>query len=133
MKLKIIIPIIVLAIIGGFIALRSTTPKPKPNAMDMTTMPSTSMAPQAENAVSIQNYKFNPTPLKVKKGTTVTWTNMDIAKHTITVDSGQPAGGPDGPLFGKGETYSFTFMAAGTYHYHCDPHPYMHGVVEVTE
>ncbi len=89
--------------------------------------------PKQANAVNIQNYKFAPSPLKVKKGTTVTWTNKDIAKHNVEVDNGQPAGGPNGPLIGKGQSYSFTFNAVGTYSYHCSPHPYMKGVVEVTE
>lgn len=90
-------------------------------------------APADGNSVNIQNYKFNPTPLKVKKGTSVTWTNKDIAKHNVVVDDGQPAGGPSGPLFGKGETYKFTFSTVGTFKYHCEPHPYMHGEVVVTE
>ena len=90
-------------------------------------------APQAGGAVSIQGYAFAPKNLTVKKGTKVTWTNQDVAKHNVAVDDGSPTGGPDGPLFGKGETFSFTFETVGTYNYHCSPHPYMHGSVTVTE
>lgn len=132
MKLKIILPIIALALIGGIFALRGQTTK-KSGDMAMSNSPVAEMAPKDANAVVIANYKFNPNPLKVKKGTTVTWTNMDIARHNIIVDDGQPAGGPSGPLFGKNETYQFTFATVGTYKYHCSPHPYMHGSVEVTE
>ncbi|GAC1371154.1 MAG: hypothetical protein NVSMB39_4660 [Candidatus Saccharimonadales bacterium] len=110
--------------------------KPSPAHETSMTMPTTSQAmasPANDHSVVIANYKFSPTPLKVKKGTTVTWTNTDVARHNIVADDGQPAGGPSGPLFGKGETYQFTFNTVGTYSYHCEPHPYMHGKIEVTE
>lgn len=133
MKLKIIIPIIALAILASVVGLKLLRPKqPMNTSMNMDTTSSTA-APISANTVSIQNYKFNPNPLKIKKGTTVKWTNNDIAKHSVTVDDNQPAGGPSSSLFGKNETYEFTFASAVSYHYHCDPHPYMHGVVEVTE
>lgn len=106
----------------------------QPVGIDTKQSKQTNMArPADNNSVVIQNYAFSPNPLKVKKGTTVTWTNNDIAKHNVVVDDGQPAGGPSGPLFGKNETYQFTFANAGTFNYHCSPHPYMKGVVEVTE
>ena len=104
----------------------------------MANMPSASDSTQSTakagpNAVTIAKYAFSPTPITIKKGTPITWTNTDIAKHNVVVDNGAPAGGPDGPLFGKGETFSFTFNTVGTYKYHCSPHPYMHGEVIVTE
>lgn len=85
----------------------------------------------ATNAVSITNYMFGPTAVKVKVGDTVTWTNQDAVHHTVTADTASAAA-PNGPLIGKGETYSFKFTKAGTYTYHCMPHPYMHGTVVVT-
>jgi amicyanin len=83
------------------------------------------------NSVSIKNYAYSPSPLTVKVGTTVTWTNTDIARHTVTVDDATK-NGPKSPFFGQGQSYSFTFTQAGTFTYHCEPHPYMHGTVEVT-
>ena len=133
MKKSSLIAIIVAAVIvivGGIALLGS-----KSKTGDSGTMrPSTATVadkPADANSVLISNYSYSPTPLKVKVGTKVTWTNHDIAKHTITMDTGQ-TGGPDSQLIGKGESFSFTFTAAGTYKYHCSPHPYMHGVVEVT-
>jgi len=81
------------------------------------------------NTISIDNYAFSPNPLKVKKGTTVTWVNHDIAKHTITFDTS----GESSEFIGKGQTYQYTFTKSGTYTYHCQPHPYMKGEVEVVE
>jgi plastocyanin len=41
------------------------------------------------------------------------------------------ADAPSSELLAKGESYSFTFKKAGTYTYHCTPHPYMKGTVVV--
>ncbi len=79
---------------------------------------------------TIKDFAFSPATLKVKKGTTVVWTNQDSVKHNAYT---QTAGGPQGPLIGKGETYSYTFNQVGTFNYICQPHPYMKGVVEVVE
>jgi amicyanin len=82
--------------------------------------------------VSIKNYEFSPASITVKVGTKVTWTNEDSVGHTVTADdpsSDAPASG----TFSKGESYSFTFNKAGTYDYHCEPHPYMKATVVVTE
>jgi plastocyanin len=125
--------IILVVIVGGVIALSGSKSKTSDHAA-MTPNPKTAAEkPSDPNTVFISNYMFNPTPLKVKKGTRVTWTNHDIAKHNIVVDGGMPAGGPDSQVFGKNESFSFTFDTVGIYKYHCAPHPYMHGVVEVTE
>ena len=79
--------------------------------------------------ITIRDYSFLPATLTIKKGTTVTWTNDDIAKHTVTGDQG----GPSSSFFGKGQSYSYTFDTPGTYPYHCEPHPYMTAAIIVTE
>ena len=40
--------------------------------------------------------------------------------------------GIESPLLGHMGSFSYTFPEAGTYVYHCDPHPYMTGSVTVT-
>ncbi len=125
--------VVAIVIIGGAIALSSSKPKSNDHGSMKADSSKSVEKPADPNTVLISNYTFSPNPLKVKKGTMVTWTNRDIAKHSVTVDNGQPAGGPGSDLFGKGQSYSFTFATVGTFKYHCDPHPYMHGVVEVTE
>ena len=84
------------------------------------------------NEVVISNYEFNPSPIKIKVGTTVTWLNKDIARHNVVTDEGQPAGGPKSELISKNGQYQTVFMKPGIYRYHCEPHPYMKGVIEVT-
>ncbi|HSH31575.1 MAG TPA: cupredoxin family copper-binding protein [Candidatus Saccharimonadales bacterium] len=83
--------------------------------------------------VTIQGFAFKPETIKVKKGTTVTWTNQDSAKHNVVSTEDSPAKGLNGPLLSKGQTYSYTFTQVGTYSYLCEPHPYMKATVEVTE
>ena len=78
---------------------------------------------------------YNPSPLTVKVGTTVVWTNNDSTLHTVT--SGLPSGGPVGKLFDSsylspGKTFNYTFSKAGTFDYHCTLHPTMVGKVIVS-
>jgi amicyanin len=84
------------------------------------------------NTVVIDNYKFGPNKITVKRGTRVTWVNRDQDRHNVKPDQESP-GFEAGPLLAKGEQYSVTFDIVGTYKYHCSPHPYMKASVEVTE
>ncbi len=85
----------------------------------------------ATSNIAIHDFMFSPMAIKVRVGTTVTWTNQDSVHHTITMDN-RSAGGPASGEVGQGQTYSYTFSKAGAYTYHCMPHPYMHGTVLVT-
>lgn len=87
-------------------------------------------AAQITNAVEIKDFGYTPQKITVKKGTTVTWTNQDSVAHTVTKEG---SSGPDSELFGKGESYSYTFDEVGTFDYYCAPHPSMKGQVVVTE
>src|SRR5882757_405992 len=50
--------------------------------------PAAAPAAAPSQSVMIMNYAFSPSSLTVAPGTTVTWTNMDTAPHTVTVSSG---------------------------------------------
>lgn len=84
------------------------------------------------NMITYKDFSVVQKAIKVKKGTTVTWTNLDSAKHDVTPTS-ETQEFKASELFGKGETYSVTFNTVGTYGYYCSPHPYMKGTVEVIE
>lgn len=84
----------------------------------------------ATNKVTIKDYMFEPMVIKVKAGTTVTWTNTDSVNHTVTADN-PSSSAPSSMDIAQGSSYSFTFLHPGTYSYHCFPHPYMHGTVVV--
>ena len=77
--------------------------------------------------VDIAGFAFSPTPLNVPVGTTVRWTNQDVAPHTATSDGAIW----DSGTLGTGAQYSYTFTSPGTYPYHCDIHPSMTAVINV--
>ena len=80
-------------------------------------------------AVTISHYAFQPGSLTVAKGSTVTWINRDEDVHTIKTIDGPEA--VNSPALDNGNRFRFTFQRAGTYHYICSVHPYMHGVIVV--
>jgi len=82
--------------------------------------------------VEIVNYAYAPVTVTVKVGQTVTWTNQDSMRHDVVMDD-EGAEGPNSELLAKSESYSYTFTKAGTYAYHCSPHPYMKATVVVEE
>ena len=125
---KIILGGALLVLVVGLIFVKSSK-------TDMRATPQTtqlSQQAQAPNEVAIKNFSFGPNKLTVKKGTKITWTNMDDAHHDITPTSGA-TDFVASHLLAKGETYEFTFDTVGTYSYKCSPHPYMKGAIEVTE
>jgi plastocyanin len=107
-------------------AATSTDKKP---AVTKTVVKPVQKTTSQANAVVISNYTFGPQTLTVKKGTTITWVNKDLARHTVTADNGSF----ESPFFGQGEIYSRTFNEVGTFAYHCSPHPYMKATIVVTE
>jgi plastocyanin len=77
--------------------------------------------------IVVKDFKFEPTPLTVKAGSTVTWTNMDDEPHTVVSDTGLfKSGGMD-----TNESFSFKFDQPGTYHFTCSIHPRMVGTIVV--
>lgn len=88
---------------------------------------STDVSAGAQVAVSIVNFAFDPTPLTVKVGDTVTWTNNDGTAHTVTSSDGSIQSG----TLQSGQSFSYTFTTAGTFDYHCEFHANMSGQVVV--
>jgi plastocyanin len=82
---------------------------------------------------SLTTDAFQPNPIQVGVGDTVTWTNDDAQPHTAT--SGQnatPDGRFDSGIMAPGATFDFTFTEAGNYPYFCMLHPNMVGTVSVS-
>ncbi len=78
-------------------------------------------------AIVVKDFMFNPTPVTVKAGSTVTWTNRDDEPHNVVSDTGVfKSGGMD-----TNESFSFKFDKPGTYHFTCSIHPRMVGTVVV--
>lgn len=78
--------------------------------------------------VTIANFAFDPDPITVPAGSTVTWTNTDSAPHRIV---GTTAGGFSAGTAKQGESVEATFDKAGEFPYICEIHPSMKGTVIV--
>jgi amicyanin len=77
---------------------------------------------------------YLPKVLRIKAGTTVTWTNDDNVMHTVTSGNGNtetPDNLIESGYLEQGESFSYTFNKVGTYNYYCIPHPLMQGTVIV--
>jgi plastocyanin len=79
--------------------------------------------------VEIENFAYNPDPVTIQAGGKVIWINRDSAPHTATADDGSF----DTGTLEEGKLKSETFKQPGTYAYHCEIHPEMHGTIEVVE
>ncbi len=102
---------------------------------DGTTAVAVVVAPPAEATpadapveVAIVKSSYDPNPIEIAAGTTITWTNEDLLPHTVTdvdftFDSGYMA---------QGDVWSRTFETPGTYPYFCLYHPRMRGTVIVS-
>jgi len=76
---------------------------------------------------------YLPYEVSVAVGATVTWSNDDIAVHTVT--SGKKMIHDelfDSSIFMSGETFEITFSDAGSFDYFCLVHPWMTGIVHVS-
>jgi plastocyanin len=100
----------------------------------------TSGVGNATNSVSIvpgsstlTDTAYQPNPVQVSVGSTVTWTNDDAQPHTAT--SGQnatPDGTFDSGIMAPQATFEHTFTEAGEFPYFCLLHPNMVGTVSVS-
>lgn len=81
------------------------------------------------NTVIIREASFRPSSLTVPAGTTVTWINRDLVRHTVTSTEGLF---DSGRLQSRG-SFNYTFDEPGTYGYYCTIHPIMRGTIVVTE
>ncbi len=84
------------------------------------------------DAVALRDIAFEPAELSVAAGTTVTFTNEDTVRHTVTAGSPDDVGDAfDEELGGEGDTTTITFDEPGTIDYFCRVHPSMTATVTV--
>ncbi|MFL6320659.1 MAG: plastocyanin/azurin family copper-binding protein [Nitrososphaeraceae archaeon] len=88
-----------------------------------------------EEASEMGDQAYDPNPVNVKAGDTVTWTNDDSQIHTVT--SGTDSSDPnmekefDSSMLSQNQTFSHKFNTAGEFPYFCQLHPTMVGKVIV--
>ena len=127
---------------GGSYATNATTTTTTSagNATTNATNATTAGASGGGNSVSIvpgsstlTDTAYQPNPVQVSVGTTVTWTNDDAQPHTAT--SGQnatPDGRFDSGIMAPQGTFEHTFTEAGEFPYFYLLHPNMVGTVSVS-
>src|ERR671916_506020 len=82
---------------------------------------------------SLTTDAYQPNPVQVSTGATVTWTNDDAQPHTATSgENATPDGTFDSGIMAPAATFEHTFAAAGEYPYYCLLHPNMVGTVSVS-
>jgi plastocyanin len=88
-----------------------------------------------EEASEMGDQAYDPNPVNVKVGDTVTWTNDDSQIHTVTsgTDSSDPNMGKefDTSMLSQDQMFSHKFNTAGEFPYFCQLHPTMVGKVIV--
>jgi len=80
--------------------------------------------------VTIRSMRYDPVTLSVAEGTRVRWNNVTSPSRAHDVVSSMP-GYIRSPLLVDGQSFRFTFSAAGTFTYICSIHDVMIGAVEV--
>jgi plastocyanin len=92
------------------------------NAMEQTSVP-------AAGVITATNSAFDPAIITVAAGSTVTFTNLDAAGHSVTSDDGTSF---NTDMVSKDQTVTFVAPTTpGTYTFHCMAHPMMTGTIIV--
>ncbi len=82
--------------------------------------------------VVVRGFQYLPADLAVAPGTRVVWINCEPAGtpgHTTTADGGLW----DSPTLAPGDVFSLEAPSAGSFGYHCRPHPGIRGTLAVSE
>jgi plastocyanin len=108
----------VLVMVGGFVALGAPAPAPAAGAPRVL---------MVDNEPDLTRWHYEPGDVTVPAGTTVVWFNKGKEDHSVTADDKSF----DSGLKKTGGTFSRAFPRPGKYTYHCQPHPWMKGTVEV--
>jgi plastocyanin len=77
--------------------------------------------------VTIEGLGFHPGKVVVAPGTALRFTNRDRLVHTVTAN----AGGFDSGEIQPGQSKVLVFTQPGAHPFHCTPHPFMTGTIEV--
>lgn len=137
---KLILLGIVLVIVGGYLwwvgtptfnQTKTTSRDSTIESTDVTTTEEATDKPpsstMAKTTVEIKGFAFTTPTITIKVGESVSWTNNDLVGHSATADDGSF----DTGILAQNESGAVTFSKAGTYQYHCTPHPNMKGTVIV--
>lgn len=80
----------------------------------------------AATSVDINHFAFHPPTLRVRQGARVAFVNSSNVTHTAT-----RAGSFNTGHIKPGKSVTVRFNQKGTFAYHCNIHPFMHGKIVV--
>jgi plastocyanin len=83
--------------------------------------------PDAAVTVVIEDMKFSPAEIRVKKGESILWVNKDLVPHTVTAKDGSF----DSNMIAPGKSWRYSPEKSGMQPYKCIYHPTMIGTVVV--
>lgn len=86
------------------------------------------LAQQAVDVI-IQDYRFQPSEIRVVEGSVVRWVNKEKRTSHSVVFAAELGG--ESERFFPDEHWQKRFDIVGTFPYQCDPHPEMKGTVIV--
>ena len=96
-------------------------------ACSTATTPAAPAEPVAENQVTVVDRTYTPQSLTISVGETVTWVFAERGMaHNVVADDNAFRS----PLMSSGQ-FTHTFDTAGTFTYHCTPHPDMTATIIV--
>jgi plastocyanin len=78
--------------------------------------------------ISIINSSFSPHTIKISKGDTITWTNLDNTTQSITPDVNYDL---KDNILTQGQSLKYTLYRSGTYRYHSEYNKNMTGTIIV--
>jgi len=126
--------VVLAAAVPGYVVATQRSHGGDHHAHASTTAEQSDNTQTASIRMDIKDFAYEMPNIKIKQGTTVTWTNQDAVQHNVIKDhDGNSSHGAinaaemqsdvfSGPLLAKGESYSFTFTTLGDFPYHCAPH-----------
>ncbi len=93
------------------------------------------IVPGAENPQQEQNFVPKKVGVQLGVNNLVIWKNTSQSAHTVTPDkpfkdSYSGDFGSDGVIL-PGKSYKFLFTQEGKIPYHCEPHPWMKGEIDI--
>jgi plastocyanin len=105
----------------------TTQPRPETPSPSQYQGPADTTTAGHTRKAGMEDFVFLPARIEVARGTTIVWTNRGQVTHTVTAEDGSFESGNIDP----GQQRSLTFSRAGTFPFHCTPHPFMRGVIVV--
>ena len=103
-------------------------PPPPPQTVAGPTGPIVAGADAVKAGANNVEYSFAPARIRIKAGSTVTFTNVGDLPHSATsMDRGKW----DTGVLLKGQSKAITFVQPGNFYYICLPHPWQYGQVIV--